>query len=81
MPMMKVGHVRMFMRHGFMPVPMAVTTLRHRVMPVVVMIIFMRMGVLVLQSFVHMLVLVPLGQVNQHASKHEKAAHYQAPVA
>ena len=79
MPMMKIGYMRVFMRDGFMPVPMAVTTPRHRVMPVVVMIIFMRVGVLMLQGFVHMLVLVPLGQVNQHASKHQKAAHYQAP--
>ena len=78
--MVDIGDVRMFMREGLMPMPMAVTTLWHRIMAMTMVTVFMRMRVFVIHSFMHMLVLVPFRKMNHHTNEHQHAAKHQAPT-
>ncbi len=79
--MVDIGDVRMFMREGLMPMPMAVTTLRHRIMAMTMVTVFMRMRVFMIHSFMHMLVLVSFRKVNHNPDEHQHAAKHQAPTA
>ena len=60
--MMRIGYMRMFMTHGFMPVPMAVALARlprhHGIVGVLGVAIVVRMGMLVVQRFMLMAVAV-----------------------
>ena len=85
--MMRVRHMRMRMRHRFVPVPMAVRaggrcilrSLTHR-------FIHMRMGmvaiivavcVFVFERIVRMRMPVLLGQMQRHAGQHQQRARHQ----
>ena len=75
--MVQIRHMRVLVYQSRVPVQMAVSPLRHGLMNVIVMAIIMRMGVLMLQSLVGMLVLVRLNQVQDHSSQHQYAAQDQ----
>ena len=60
--MMQIGIVRVLVAHRFVPMPMRVR-LGHRPIVMVPVMLVMHVSVLVLQSFVLVLVVVPLGEV------------------
>ena len=68
---MDVGHVRMGMPGRQVNVGVAVRTLRHRIMTVIVMRVVVRVSVLMLEEFVHVLVAVRLGQMQHDTGQHE----------
>ena len=80
MPMMSIRYMRVFVCDLFMPMPMAVTTLWHRIMAMTMVTVFMRMRVFVIHSFMHMLVLVRFRKVNHHTNEHQHAAKHKAPT-
>ena len=59
---------------GLMLVPMAVTTLGHRVVVVRVMPVVMRMGMFMRDGLVVMRMVVPFRQVHQHPCEHQQTS-------
>ena len=74
MDMMRIRAMRMRVSQGFMLMRMAVRSLRHLVMQVVVVSIVMPVGMLMHHDFMGMVVRMGFYQVQHHASQHEQAA-------
>ena len=75
-----VRNVGVGMSGRFMAAPMTVRAIRHHVVVVVVVPVVMPMRVLVFEWLVFVPVLVPLGQVHDHACQHQGAAGRHAPA-
>ena len=69
------------MPQRLVPMAVAVRTLGHRLVPVIVMPVVVAVRVLVLQRFVLVLVAVRLRQVQHHAGQHQHAAQRHQPLA
>lgn len=72
--MMQVRRMGMIMANRFVCMQMTMHASRHRSVGVVMVAVVVAMGVLMLQGIVLVFMLVPLGNVQQHAGDHERRA-------
>jgi len=79
MLVVQIGRVRVGLSNWHMHVRVAVGTMRHGIVRMIMVTIVMRMRVLVLQGFVLMLVLMPFGQVGPNAESHEASGACHQP--
>lgn len=78
MPVVSIRKVWMRVDHGFVPVRMTMFSPgRHRIVVCVLVMFIVQMFVVVLHLFVHMAVLVALGQVQPRAQCHQGTGHEQ----
>ena len=75
--MMQVRRMGMTVSHGLMLMPMTVQSRRYRGMRVRMMAIIMRMGMLMLDRFVCVLMRVLFGHVQNHTSDHQNPTAHQ----
>ena len=74
MDMMRIRDMRMRVSQWFVLMCMAVRSLRHLVMLVVVMPVVMPMGMLMHHEFMDVFVRMGFHQMQHHADQHEQAA-------
>ena len=74
MDMMRIRDMRMRVSQGLVLMRMAVRSLRHIVMRVVVVSIVMPVGMLMRYGFMGVVVRMGFHQVQHHAGQHEQAA-------
>lgn len=77
MKMVQVGYMRVPMCDRVVPMPVTVSPLRHRVVCMGVVPIIMRVGVLMLQDLMRVLVFVRFRKVQQHPQQHEQPTQCQ----
>ena len=80
-PVVRIRHMRVRMRHRLMHVGMAVRADRHRIVGVAVVAVVVAVRVLVFQPLMRMLVPVRLRQVQHYPQHHQQAAHRHDPGA
>lgn len=80
MPVMDVRHMRVAMPYRLMAVGVAVYTLRHHLVVVIVVSVIVAVRMLVFQRLVLMFVVMRLGQMQGDTPQHQQAAQRHAPA-
>jgi hypothetical protein len=78
---MCIGHMRVFMTHGFVPMPMAVVPQGQDIVGVQVVPILVRVGMFVFERFMVVGVTVRLKQMQHNPDQHQYTACAQHPSA